>query len=597
MYVDTGSPGPTHDGKSWNTAFTNLWDATYDSPAGTEIWVAQGNYNTEYILRPMELYGGFVGARTGGYETSRGQRNSATHHTTITVYDGEPVVISARARLDGFTVTKAGVSSESMVQCTKTSGGTVIANNKFTMGGSALSCDHCDVLIYGNTFSGCSGVRGVGLLALSSTVRLWGNQFTNNSATGSGGAVYAEDSTIEAIDNVVANNQAKASGGGFYLLNTAAVLRGNGIRANRASGNGGGVYSGAGTYDPTGHSLVLVGNQVRDNQTAGYGGGVYSDLSVLAAADNLVVGNMGTYGGGIAITDGARPVLVNNTFASDSAAHGWALACLPSVGATDRGITVTNDILWCGVDSVYADASAVVAIDHSDVYGGWPGEGNTQLDPLFVNSGGQDFHLQATSPCVDTGTNSAAELPATDYAGDVRVQDGNGDGSAVVDMGAYEYAGTGVVTAHILVPPADEATIEHTAVLFHGEAHHTGGQAIVDYLWSFGAGSGVPDMHVQDPGEVVFARPGVYDVTFNAQAADGTWCLNPDHRTITVNSVFPDAVIVKPTGNVTIDEHESVEFSGWVADLGGTIVDYLWTFGVGSGIPASCSLTRRAHSR
>ena len=43
------------------------------------------------------------------------------------------------------------------------------------------------------------------------------------------------------------------------------------------------------------------------------------------------------------------------------------------------------------------------------------------------------------SPCIDTGTNSASELPSVDFEGDDRVIDGNGDTLATVDKGADEY--------------------------------------------------------------------------------------------------------------------------------------------------------------
>jgi hypothetical protein len=42
------------------------------------------------------------------------------------------------------------------------------------------------------------------------------------------------------------------------------------------------------------------------------------------------------------------------------------------------------------------------------------------------------------SAAIDAGTNAEPDLPATDLTGDPRIADGDGDGSSVVDMGAYE---------------------------------------------------------------------------------------------------------------------------------------------------------------
>jgi hypothetical protein len=64
--------------------------------------------------------------------------------------------------------------------------------------------------------------------------------------------------------------------------------------------------------------------------------------------------------------------------------------------------------------------------------------GNIPVDPLFVNATNSDYPLQLTSPAIDAGTNSAPNLPQTDYDGKPRTIDGNNDCVSTVDMGAYE---------------------------------------------------------------------------------------------------------------------------------------------------------------
>jgi hypothetical protein len=89
-------------------------------------------------------------------------------------------------------------------------------------------------------------------------------------------------------------------------------------------------------------------------------------------------------------------------------------------------------------------------VTYSDVQG-WatPGvDGNIDADPLFVDADGR---LSAGSPCIDAGDNGAVTV-ATDLDGNPRILDGDGEGSAIVDMGAYE-------RKHLYPPglPADPA--------------------------------------------------------------------------------------------------------------------------------------------
>jgi len=60
--------------------------------------------------------------------------------------------------------------------------------------------------------------------------------------------------------------------------------------------------------------------------------------------------------------------------------------------------------------------------------------------PQFVNAAAYDFYLQPGSPAIDGGSPTSA--PLTDYAGTTRPKDGDGIGSALFDIGAYEYQPT-----------------------------------------------------------------------------------------------------------------------------------------------------------
>jgi hypothetical protein len=62
---------------------------------------------------------------------------------------------------------------------------------------------------------------------------------------------------------------------------------------------------------------------------------------------------------------------------------------------------------------------------------------NTRVaDPRFANPGGGDLRLTASSPAIDAGVDVGY---SEDMAGTGVPRDGNGDGNAKPDMGAYEY--------------------------------------------------------------------------------------------------------------------------------------------------------------
>ena len=72
-------------------------------------------------------------------------------------------------------------------------------------------------------------------------------------------------------------------------------------------------------------------------------------------------------------------------------------------------------------------------MSYCDVKGGYPGPGNIDADPLFVNAAEGDYHLGYLSPCRDTGSNTAPDLPGKDFEGDPRISQG------LADIGADEF--------------------------------------------------------------------------------------------------------------------------------------------------------------
>jgi hypothetical protein len=117
-------------------------------------------------------------------------------------------------------------------------------------------------------------------------------------------------------------------------------------------------------------------------------------------------------------------------------------------GTLHAVVSLTNSIVWGPTTSLVVSAGSghtadftVGRSDYQTASTPAPSDGgnNLDVDPGFVNpqlatSGAGDYHLRATSPLLDKASASAAP----DRDGKARSFDGDRDGTAVPDMGAYE---------------------------------------------------------------------------------------------------------------------------------------------------------------
>ena len=182
-----------------------------------------------------------------------------------------------------------------------------------------------------------------------------------------------------------------------------------------------------GIYGPKYGTLVsnvtIINNFVKGNPyiLAGIGDNSY-------IRNNILIGD--GWGGCIEL-DGDNIQLKNNTL------------CLTSgflsdiVIRSNHQVKMKNCILVYPT-SIFLNDNASAIVTYSNVSGGWAGEGNINVDPLFVDPANNDFHLQSQSPCIDAGN------PNDDYSKEPQPNGGR------INMGAYGNTSEATLTVTVV---------------------------------------------------------------------------------------------------------------------------------------------------
>jgi len=411
IYVDVDATG-ANDGSSWEDAYTTLQPALDEAVAGDEIWVAAGTYYPTHLYDPgylrsatfqlkngVAVYGGFdpsVG------DTEFGDRDWAANVTILSGERGDPglvdnayhvfyhpaeLALNSTAVLDGFTITAGNASDIAPYH----RGGGMYNN------GSSPTVTHC-------TFAGNSAHYGGGMANELSSPSVTDCTFSGNSA-----------------DN----------GGGMANTNASPVVTGCTFSDNSVTQDyGGGMLNDHSS--PSIASCIFAGNEAPD------GAGIYSTQSSPTVINSTFTGNSGEHGAGMMNWNNVVAVVTNCTF-SGNAASQYAGAIFNG-GDIASTLIATNCILWGDSPGELAHSQgSTMTVTHCDVQNSvYPGTGNIHVDPQFQDAASGDFHLLPESPCIDAGTNDAPSLPDTDFEGDPRIVDGDGDGTAVADMGIDE---------------------------------------------------------------------------------------------------------------------------------------------------------------
>jgi hypothetical protein len=273
-----------------------------------------------------------------------------------------------------------------------------------------------------------------------------------SSAT-SGGGAYVDGAPIFIDCDFIDND---ATSGGAVSVNGDAEFESCRFLSNHATSGGALVVRGvvriedarfADNTATAASSISLVeGRATIDRSTFADPG-----ETAIEASDEIIVANSLFSAGARALrtSSSQRPLVatvLNCTIVNQT---------LHAIDVLDGGnptlLVVANSILVGNTNSITlppaGGAAEVVNVGRSNVEGGWPGVGNIDVDPGFVDAAGGDFRLAEGSPCIDAGSNLlvpntiSMDLDrAKRFVNDVAVLDTGAGAGPVVDMGAYEAA-------------------------------------------------------------------------------------------------------------------------------------------------------------
>jgi predicted outer membrane repeat protein len=303
-------------------------------------------------------------------------------------------------------------------------------SSNFAGGGGGAISSRGDPVLNNCVFIGNAAYgTGGGLYTWSGNPTLTDCNFTDNTA-GWGGGLGNQHGNVVLTNCTFTSNVAESGNGGGMSSDGGQYSLTNCIFKNNSAARGGALWNidctVSGDYRPTITNCIFS-----DNSSGTSGGAIFNSFSSPELINCVVNGNSSVDGGGgIFNEDNSIPILINCTFSGNSASAGNGI-CASSGSDT----TVENCILWDGGNEIDFELSSIT-VNNSDVQGGWPGEGNIDADPRFINPDSGDYHLCPNSPCIDTGDNTAVPpLVVTDLEGGPRITNGT------VDMGAYEFQG------------------------------------------------------------------------------------------------------------------------------------------------------------
>lgn len=347
IYVDAEAVG-VNDGSSWTNAHRCLQDALTNARPRDEIRVAHGIYKPDQRVEVTH----------GGFRIIASADRKATFQCVSGV-----AIKGGYAGLGAPDPNARDVELYETILSGDLKGNDVHINSPENMLYESSRAENSYHIVTSDQTDQTSVLDGFTISG--------GN--ANASSRGWGGGLLNEYGSLRVANCTFIENSAQY-GGGMHNNHGSPSLAACRFIANAAY-YGGAMYNGG---HPTLTDCTFAGNSVYD-----FGGGIYSLSGSLSLEGCIFAGNRARRYGAAMSCHASEPTLANCTFAGNRAPYGRT-AAFNGGRSTAR---LTNCILWEDGDVIWNNDNSRIIISYSDVRGGFPGEGNIDVDPLFAVSG------------------------------------------------------------------------------------------------------------------------------------------------------------------------------------------------------------------
>ncbi|QDV15149.1 HYR domain protein [Rosistilla oblonga] len=529
--------------------------------------------SVDVTLQQMTLTGGRT---TGSNEFINGTRET-THSGGGIRFDSTGTLALVDSTLSGNSTTGesargGGIYAKSG---SVTLTGSTLSDN-YTVaeyaGGGGISTDIGPVTLTGSTLSGnytfAEYAGGGGISTYSGAVTLTGSTLSGNYTFADfvgGGGIDSWNGSVSLTGSTLSGNSNAgygAAGGGVFAWNGSVMLMGSTLSGNSNTGDlasGGGIFTYAGLVTLT--NSTLSGN--RNTGFSALGGGIFSSNGSVKLTGSTLAGNVTSReGGGIVFSGQNSSYITSLTLDNSIVAGNLDDGTAPDFLApddSDINLHILSSLIGDSTGTSFVDPSSpdligsVIGVDWTTVLASHMVDG--QVVPLLTDNGGpvQTVALlpnteTTTNPAIDAGNNAVGTDLLTDARGLPRITDGDGDGTATVDMGAFESPGDVIIppdiTAPVITSPSP-ATLEATSATGVDRSS----QAVQDFLNGFA----IDDDNDPNP-TVVNDAPatlplGTTSVTVTATDASG----NASQASVNLTVVDTTAPSVTAPPNLTIE--------------------------------------------